>query len=111
MRTMPPERTMTASIRTNGQLSALRLAGLLVACQLLSGCAALTNPVANGLPVERVRPEILGDSREKEQTVPEKFLKAPKQDPYLIAANDVLGVFIRNVTGGDKEMPPVVMSQ
>ncbi len=102
---------MTAS-RTTPALPRLacRLAALLVVAGLLPGCAALTNPVANGIPVNRLPPPILGDSREKEQTIPEIFLKAPKQDPYLIAPNDVLGIFIKNVTGGERDIPPVIMT-
>lgn len=75
---------------------------------LLPGCASLTNPTANAVPVNRLPTEILGESREIEQTIPEKFLKAPKQDPYLLSANDVLGIFIRGITGDEKTIPPVV---
>jgi hypothetical protein len=74
------------------------------------GCAALTNPVGSGIPVRRLPPEILGESRELEQTIPEKFLVAPRQDPYLITKGDVLGVYIKNVTGDEKLPPPVVTS-
>jgi protein involved in polysaccharide export with SLBB domain len=82
----------------------------LLVLAVLPGCAAFVNPIANGIPVERLPREILGDSREKEQTIPEIYLKAPKQDPYLISPNDVLGVFIKNVTGGDRDIPPVMVS-
>lgn len=74
----------------------------------LSGCASLSNPTANAIPVNRLPREMLGESREIEQTIPEKFLKAPKQDPYILQPNDVLGVYIRNVTGDEKSIPPVV---
>lgn len=75
---------------------------------VLSGCASLSNPTANSVPVNRLPAEVLGESREVEQTIPEKFLKAPRQDPYLLSPNDVLGVFIRNITGDEKTIPPVV---
>src|SRR5262245_17064496 len=79
-------------------------------CLLLPGCASLTNPVANAIPVSRLPPEILGESRELEQTIPEKFLVAPRQDPYLITKGDVLGIYIKTVTGDEKLPPPVVTS-
>ncbi|HMP16868.1 MAG TPA: polysaccharide biosynthesis/export family protein, partial [Gemmatales bacterium] len=76
----------------------------------VTGCASLSNPTANAIPVNRVPPEILGESREIEQTIPEKFLKAPKQEPYLLGPNDVLGIYIKNVTGGEKDIPPILQS-
>ena len=33
----------------------------------LPGCAAFTNPTANGLPVRRVPPELLAESKETKQ--------------------------------------------
>src|SRR5437870_1643826 len=39
-------------------------------CGLLSGCAALTNPVANGVPVRRLPPELLGEPKEGAQPLP-----------------------------------------
>jgi protein involved in polysaccharide export with SLBB domain len=81
---------------------------LLGGAALLVGCASFSNPTANAIPVNRLPAEILGESREIEQTIPEKFLKAPKQDPYLLGPNDVLGVFIKNVTGGEKDIPPIL---
>jgi len=74
----------------------------------LNGCASFTNPTLNAIPVNRLPPQLLGDSREVEQTIPEKFLKANKQDPYILTANDVLGVYIRNITGDEKGLPPVI---
>lgn len=82
--------------------------GAMLTFVLLPGCASLTNPTANGIPVNRLPIEVLGESREIEQTIPEKLLKAPKQDPYILSANDVLGIFIRNITGDEKNIPPVI---
>lgn len=73
-----------------------------------TGCASFTNPTLTAVPVNRLPPQVLGDSREVEQTIPEKFLKANKQDPYILTANDVLGVYIRNITGDEKGLPPVI---
>jgi protein involved in polysaccharide export with SLBB domain len=87
------------------------LASLLVAgTALITGCASLSNPTANAVPVNRLPVEMLGESREVEQTIPDKFLKAPKQEPYLLGPNDILGIFIKNVTGGEKDVPPILQS-
>jgi len=99
----PLERTMlTAALRL--------LPGFLLLLGMVSftGCASFTNPTLDALPVNRVPPELLGDSREVEQTIPDKFLKANKQDPYLLQPNDILGIFIKGITGDDKAVPPVM---
>lgn len=75
-----------------------------------TGCAAFSNPVQNGIPVNRLPTEMFGESREELQTIPLNYLRGPKQDPYLLAANDVLGVWIRNVTGEASAVPPVFTS-
>lgn len=77
---------------------------------LITGCASFSNPTANAVPVNRLPLEVLGESREIEQTIPEKFLKAPKQEPYLLGPNDILGIFIKNVTGGEKDVAPILQS-
>jgi hypothetical protein len=85
------------------------LVGLLASCLVaVIGCASLTNPTANAIPVNRLPQEMLGETREDAVTIPEKFLKPPKQDPYLLAPNDVLGVYIKNITNDEKSPPPVV---
>src|SRR5262245_9103230 len=59
-----------------------RLAGLLVSflCLGAVGCAALTNPVAEGVPVSRLSPEILGPSRDDEVTIPLTLLGRKQLD-------------------------------
>jgi protein involved in polysaccharide export with SLBB domain len=67
-------------------------------CLLGGGCAAFTNPVANGIPVCRVPPELLaGPVRNEMQTIPLTLLKQPPPDIYRLAADDVLGVYIEGV--------------
>src|SRR5438105_3625271 len=83
-----------------------RLAVLLMAASL-SGCAALTNPVANGLPVRRVPPELLGESREHKVPLPLTLLRQPQPEAYRLAPGDVLGVWIEGVLGEKNQVPPV----
>jgi protein involved in polysaccharide export with SLBB domain len=86
-----------------------RLAGalLLFALAAGSGCAALSNPVANGIPVRRVPPELLGESKAGLQRLPLTLLQQPPPPAYKLAAGDVLGVWIEGVLG-EKGQPPIV---
>lgn len=90
---------------TKRKLAGMILLGLCMAS--LPGCASFGNPTQDSIPVNRLPLEVLGESREIEQTIPDKFLKANRQEPYLLTANDVLGVFIKNITGDERTLPPV----
>src|SRR5262245_47729841 len=93
-----PQITLHSLVKTVMHFPTARCLLLLaILVTALPGCASLTNPTANAIPVNRLPMDVLGESREVEQTIPEKFLKANKQDPYILAPNDVLGVFIRNI--------------
>jgi protein involved in polysaccharide export with SLBB domain len=80
------------------------VAGLLLVW-LVSGCAALTNPLANGLPVDSVAPEILGQSRQEEQPIPFTLLRQPPPPAYLLAPGDILAVYVEGVLG-ERNVPP-----
>jgi hypothetical protein len=73
----------------------------------LQGCAAVGNPVANGIPVRLVPPELLGESKEGMQTIPLTLLRQPPPPDYKLAAGDLLGIWIDGVLG-EKGQPPVV---
>ena len=65
---------------------------------LTSGCASVTNPVANGVPVRRLPPELLaGPEREEMLTIPLTLLGQDPAEEYILAAGDVLGVFVGGV--------------
>ncbi len=76
---------------------------------LIAGCASLTNPVLNGIPVKRLPPELLvGPRREGLQTIPLSLLRQDVPKDYLLAAGDVLGVFIPGIfplTLDDQTLP------
>jgi hypothetical protein len=69
---------------------------LVVACAG-SGCAALTNPVAEGVPVRVLPPELLAPPRDEEVCVPAALLGQPTPEVYRLAPGDVLGVWIEGV--------------
>jgi protein involved in polysaccharide export with SLBB domain len=78
-----------------------------VCCLLLGGCAALTNPVADGIPVRKLPPELLGESRENLETIPLNLLRQPPPDVYRLGPGDVLGVYIEGVLGDRTQPPPI----
>jgi protein involved in polysaccharide export with SLBB domain len=73
----------------------------------LTGCAALTNPVAEGVPVRRLPPEVLGSSREATGTIPLTLLRRKPDCVYRLGPDDVLGVWIPGVLGEPNVAPPV----
>src|SRR5438093_10047510 len=73
----------------------------------LSGCAALTNPVANGVPVRRLPPELLGESKEGARPLPLTLLRQKPPDGYRLGADDVLGVWVEGVLGEQNQLPPI----
>lgn len=73
------------------------------------GCAAITNPVADGIPVRRLPPEALGESRNDIRPVPLASLVAPAPPAYTLAAGDTLGVFAPGALGRLDDTPPVTV--
>jgi protein involved in polysaccharide export with SLBB domain len=84
-----------------------RLPVVLFCLGLLNGCAAFTNPVAEGVPVRRVPPELLGRPREEEKPLPLPLLRQPPPEVYRLAPGDVLGVYIEGILGERTQPPPV----
>jgi protein involved in polysaccharide export with SLBB domain len=87
------------------------LPGLLVCAGLTGGCAALTNPVADGIPVRRVSPELLGKPRADQKTIPLSLLRQEPPEQYLLGPGDVLGVYIAGFLGDPKQPFPVRVSE
>ncbi len=89
-------------------------AALVVAIAALgsgAGCAAMTNPLAGGVPVRHVPPELLASSRAGEQTIPLHLLRQPPPKAYRLDAGDVLGVYVEGFLG-DRNIPlPVHVGQ
>jgi len=87
--------------------AAATVIGLLV----LSGCAAFTNPVANGIPVRLLPPEALVEPREDLEPIPLACLKRKPPEKYLLQPGDVLSVFIEGVLGQTDQPPPVNIAE
>lgn len=95
-----------------------RGAGWLYGCMALMivsgtlGCAALTNPAANGIPVRRLPIELLAKPRERLRTIPLTALRVDPPSVYRLWNNDVLGIYIEgvlpvNMPGQPPSNPPV----
>jgi protein involved in polysaccharide export with SLBB domain len=76
----------------------------------LGGCAALTNPVAEGVPVRRLPPEFLGKFRDDTQTIPLALLGQKPPAVYRLAAGDTLGVWVESILGDRTQQLPTTTS-
>jgi protein involved in polysaccharide export with SLBB domain len=74
---------------------------------MLVGCASVTNPVADGVPVRRLPNEVLASRKDELVEIPLSYLRQPPPENYLLDAGDVLGVFIEGVLGEKNQAPPV----
>lgn len=82
----------------------LRLLARLALLVGLGGCAAVTNPIADPVPVRHVPQELLAPSKANEQTIPLSFLGQPPVKTYRLDAGDVLGIYIDGFLG-DRNLP------
>jgi hypothetical protein len=80
---------------------------LLLSCIHGAGCAALTNPGADGVPVHLLPADVLGPSRTEEVPIPLNYLRQPPPDVYRLDSGDILGVYIDTVLG-ERNLPPPV---
>ena len=81
---------------------------LIVATASLSGgCAALTNPVADGIPVRRLPAEVLGRPKADLRAIPLNALQQREPDPYRLDKGDVLAVIADNLIAPDTAQAPV----
>ncbi|MEO0530429.1 MAG: polysaccharide biosynthesis/export family protein [Planctomycetota bacterium] len=94
------------AIRPLGCRSSLGLAVLAMA-MTLSGCAAFTNPVANGVPVRLLPEELLGESREGFEPVNLALLRDEPPEQFLLDAGDTLGIYVEGIIGDETVPPPV----
>jgi protein involved in polysaccharide export with SLBB domain len=84
--------------------------GCLLSVTLLSGCASWTNPVANGIPVRLVPPELLAQPKESLIPLPLTELRRKPAERHLLGPGDLLGIYIEGVLGEEGELPPVNVS-
>jgi hypothetical protein len=74
---------------------------------LLDGCAAMTNPAGDAVPVRRIPNELLAVSKHDEQTIPLTLLRQPPPLVYQLAPGDVLGLYIEGFLGERNQPLPI----
>jgi protein involved in polysaccharide export with SLBB domain len=79
---------------------------LLVAAALMTGCASLTNPVADGIPVRRLPEEILGRPKSDYRPIPLTLLRINTPKEYRLDKGDVLAIVADEIlTKADQPIP------
>jgi hypothetical protein len=71
------------------------------------GCAAITNPVADGIPVNQLPEELRGKSREGLVQIPLTALRQKPNITHKAGPGDVLGIVLENILGERGTPPPV----
>ncbi len=101
------ESTATPWITTRFAAAGLHLLWLL----LLTGCASLTNPVANGVPARLLPEELLAESKEETEPIPLAWLRVKPPEVYQLDTGDILGVYIEGALGDRAQVPPIHFPQ
>jgi protein involved in polysaccharide export with SLBB domain len=78
-----------------------------IGCVFLCGCAAMTNPVVDGIPVHRLPPELLATPRNDTRTIPLALLEQPQPAVYLLEPGDVLALYIEGILGERTQPIPI----
>jgi len=86
---------------------ACRPLAFLAVSLLLTGCASITNPVANGIPVRILPDELLAETKENFEPVPLTLLRQRRPEHYLLGPRDTLGIYIEGILGNEETPPPV----
>jgi protein involved in polysaccharide export with SLBB domain len=89
----------------------LRLFALVLAACGSGGCAALTNPVADGIPVRRLPDEVFGRPRTELREVPLNLLRINDPGDYRLDKGDTLAIVADEVLTSDKQPVPVQFVQ
>jgi protein involved in polysaccharide export with SLBB domain len=72
----------------------------------VSGCASLTNPVSDGIPVRRLPEEVLGRPKSDYRPIPLNLLRLPTPREYRLDAGDVLAIVADEIlTRADQPIP------
>jgi protein involved in polysaccharide export with SLBB domain len=84
-----------------------RAIGLWLVWLASSGCAAVTNPVADGVPVPHVPPEVLGRPKSELRDIPLTLLRQHPPADYLVDRGDVLAIVANEILGSGDQPPPI----
>lgn len=82
---------------------------ILAASSVSGGCAALTNPVASGVPVRRLPDEVLSRPRADLRAIPLTVLRQRENEAYLLDKGDVLAIIADDIIAPAAQQPPIRM--
>jgi protein involved in polysaccharide export with SLBB domain len=90
-------------------LSARRIVAAIVlaVAGLSTGCAAVSNPVADGIPVRRLPAEVLGKAKADMQPIDLTLLRRKEPDPYRLDKGDLLAIVAADLFGPENAPIPV----
>lgn len=74
---------------------------------LAPGCAAVTNPTANGVPAHMLPNELLAPTKEDYVPVDLTLLRVGEPEVYTLDIGDTLGIYVEGVVGDANTPPPV----
>ena len=101
-----------ALVRAKNTMHSIKKIVILLAVSLgMTGCSALTNPVADGIPVGRVRSELLARSKEDLRDIPVLLLRRNPIEVYKVGPGDTLGIVIDEIVGNSNQFVPVRPSE
>ena len=73
----------------------------------LVGCADVTNPVADGIPIRVLPPELIAPIRDETKPISLTLLRQLPRKIYKVDAGDVLGVYVEGIVGDRSVILPV----
>ena len=77
----------------------------------LTGCASITNPVANGIPARMLPDELLSEAKDELHQVPLDWLQVQSPEVYKLDTGDIIGVYIEGALGDRDTLPPINFPQ
>ncbi|HSQ58342.1 MAG TPA: polysaccharide biosynthesis/export family protein [Gemmata sp.] len=89
----------------------LRIVFLAFAVSGAGGCAGITNPVADGIPVRRLPEEILGRPRTELKELPLNLLRITNPGDYKLDKGDVLAIVADEIVTKENQPIPVQFLQ
>lgn len=92
---------MTRMVRRFFGLYAVLITGL------STGCAAMSNPVADGIPVSRLPEEVLGRRKADMQPIDLTLLRRKEPDPYRLDKGDLLAIVAGDLFAPENSPIPV----
>ncbi|MFO0825414.1 MAG: polysaccharide biosynthesis/export family protein [Gemmataceae bacterium] len=93
------------------RITLFRLVALVFAACGCGGCAALTNPVSDGIPVRRLPDEVFAEPKANLKDVPLNLLRINNPGDYKLDKGDVLAIVADEVLTKENQPVPIQFNQ